>query len=203
MTTGTAQRGGRPAAADRSALIAAATEDFVAGRRIELRTLADRLGVSRTTLYRWFGTREELIGTIVADGAEAIVRTARRRSRGGGARALLATFDAVNHEIVSNSPLRSYLALEGQSALRLLTRSDGIVQPRMVHTIQDVIEEEVRAGRFQSPTSPATLAYAVVRLAEAFLYNDATAALGGDVERLREVEEALLGIKPRRRSAPR
>jgi AcrR family transcriptional regulator len=197
MTTGTAQRGGRPAAADRRALIAAATEDFVAGRRIELRTLADRLGVSRTTLYRWFGTREELIGTIVADGAEAIVREARRRSRGGGARALLATFDAVNREIVSNAPLRSYLALEGQSALRLLTRSDGIVQPRMVKAIRDVIEEEVRAGRFQSPTSPATLAYAVVRLAEAFLYNDATAALGSDVERLRQVEEALLGIVPR------
>jgi len=43
---------------------------------------------------------------------------------------------------------------------------------------------------------PATLAYAIVRLAEAFLYNDATAALRGDVDRLREIEAALLGVRP-------
>jgi AcrR family transcriptional regulator len=194
------RRGGRPAAADRSALIAAATEDFVAGRRIELRTLAERVGLGRTTLYRWFGSREELIGTILAEGGEAMVRAARRRSRGGGARALLATFDAVNREIAANAPLRGYLAQEGEAALRVLTRGDGIVQPRMVAAIRGVIEEEVRAGRFQPPTSADTLAYAVVRLAEAFLYNDATAALRGEVERLREVEAALLGIAP---GAPR
>ena len=107
------------------------------------------------------------------------------------------------HPYMYNPQLKRWLRRITQPTLVLWGASDGIVQPRMVHTIQDVIEEEVRAGRFQSPTSPATLAYAVVRLAEAFLYNDATAALGGDVERLREVEEALLGIKPRRRSAPR
>jgi AcrR family transcriptional regulator len=187
-------RGGRPAAADRQSLTALANADFIAGRRIEPRALAVRLGVSRTTVYRWFGTREELIGAILADGGEAIVRAARRRAPGGGARALLATFDAVNRSIASNRPLRRYLQQEGHSALRLLTRSDGLVQPRMVAAIQDVIEQEVRAGRFRPPVSPATLAYAIVRLGEAFLYNDATGALSGDVERLREVEAALLGV---------
>jgi AcrR family transcriptional regulator len=190
-------RGGRPAAADRDALIAMATEEFIAGRRIELRTLAARLGLSRTTLYRWFGTREELIGAMLADGAEAIVRAARKRSRGGGGQALLATFDAVNRLIASNVPLHSYIEQEGQSALRVLTRSDGIVQARVVAAIRRVIEEEVNAGRFEPPTSPATLAYAVVRLGEAFLYNDSPASLSGDVERLREVEAALLGVAPR------
>ena len=37
-------------------------------------------------------------------------------------------------------------------------------------------------------------AYAIVRLAEAFLFNDATAGLRGDVDRLREIEAALLGL---------
>jgi AcrR family transcriptional regulator len=201
MATITSRRGRRPAAANREALIALATEEFLAGRRIELRTLAARLGLSRTTLYRWFGTREELIGTMIADGAEAIVRSARRRARGGGGRALLATFDAVNREIVSHVPLRRYLEQEGQSALRVLTRSDGIVQPRVVAAIRRLIEDEVGAGRFEPPTAPATLAYAVVRLGEAFLYSDSPAALSGDVERLREVEAALLGVVPGRRAA--
>jgi AcrR family transcriptional regulator len=197
----TPRRGGRPAAADRDALIAMANEEFLAGRRIELRTLAARLGLSRTTLYRWFGTREELIGTMLADGAEAIVRSARRRSRGGGGQALLATFDAVNRLIASNVPLHSYIEQEGQSALGVLTRSDGIVQPRVVAAIRGVIEDEVSAGRFKPPTSSATLAYAVVRLGEAFLYSDSPAALSGDVERLREVEAALLGVAPRAKAS--
>ena len=45
------------------------------------------------------------------------------------------------------------------------------------------------------PVEPATLAYAMVRLAEAFLYNDAAAGIRGDVDRLREVEAAMLGLK--------
>jgi AcrR family transcriptional regulator len=201
MATTIQGRGGRPAAANREALLTMAAEEFLAGRRIELRTLAARLGLSRTTLYRWFGTREELIGAMLADGAEAIIRSARRRSRGGGCKALLATFDAVNREIASNLPLRGYLEQEGQSALRVLTRSDGIVQPRVVASIRRLIEDEVDAGRFEPPTSPATLAYAVVRLGEAFLYSDAPAALSGGVERLREVEAALLGVAPQKNAS--
>ena len=106
----------------------------------------------------------------------------------------MATFDAINREVASNAPLRSYLAQEGESALQVLTRSDGIVQPRMVAAIQEVIDDEVQAGRFHPPMPTSTLAYAVVRLAEAFLYNDAGGTLRGDVKRLREVEAALLGI---------
>lgn len=199
MTTASPGRVGRPAAADRRTLIATAGEDFLSGRRIEISALADRLGLSRTTLYRWFGTREELIGTVVAIGAEQIIREARQRTQGGGARALLATFDAINREIASYEPLRAYLAQEGESALRVLTRSDGIVQPRVVRAIQELIEDEVKAGRFSPPAASPTLAYAIVRVAEAFLYNDAAVGIRGEVERLREVEAALLGIAPGRK----
>ncbi len=50
------------------------------------------------------------------------------------------------------------------------------------------------------PSSTSTLAYAIVKLAEAFLFNDAVAGIRGDVDRLREVEAALLGVPaPRKR----
>jgi hypothetical protein len=39
-----------------------------------------------------------------------------------------------------------------------------------------------------------TLGYAIVRLAEAFPFNDAAAGMRGDVDRLRDVEAALLGV---------
>ena len=52
----------------------------------------------------------------------------------------------------------------------------------------------VDAGRYEPPVEPSTLGYAIVRIAEAFLYNDAAAGMRGDVDRLREVQGALLGI---------
>jgi tetracycline repressor-like protein len=58
-----------------------------------------------------------------------------------------------------------------------------------------VIDEEVRAGRYDPPVDTSTLAYAIVRLAEAFLFNDAVAGMRGDVDRLREVEAALLATR--------
>ena len=52
----------------------------------------------------------------------------------------------------------------------------------------------MRAGNYRPPVDPATLGYAIVRLAEAFLFNDAAADVRGDVDRLREVEAAILGV---------
>ena len=71
---------------------------------------------------------------------------------------------------------------------------DGIPQRRMVGNITRLIENEVRDGAYEPPVEPATLAYAIVKLAEAFLFNDAAAGMRGDVDRLRDVEAALLGV---------
>ena len=49
-------------------------------------------------------------------------------------------------------------------------------------------------GAFAPAVAPSSLAYAIVRLAESFIYNDAIFGIRGDVERLREVEAALLGV---------
>ena len=70
----------------------------------------------------------------------------------------------------------------------------AILQPRIVARIAGLIEDEVRAGNYEPPVEPATLGYAIVRLAEAFLFNDAAAGMRGDVDRLREVEAAILGV---------
>lgn len=61
--------------------------------------------------------------------------------------------------------------------------------------IAGLIEEEVEAGTYQPPVEPETLGYAIVRLAEAFPFNDAIAGIRGDVGRLRQLEAALLGVK--------
>jgi AcrR family transcriptional regulator len=186
-------RRGRPAAATREDVLAAALDAYLHGRRVDVRAIAAELGLGRTTIYRWFGSREGLIGEAVVRAAEPLFDEARAGASGQGGAALLDTFDHINRGLSAAPALRSFLELE-RDALRILTSSGGPVQPRMVARVRGIIEEEVARG-FRPAVDSATLAYAIVRLAEAFLYNDATAALRGDVDRLREIEAALLGVR--------
>jgi AcrR family transcriptional regulator len=192
--TSPARRGRRPAAS-REDVLAEALDRYLHGQRIDVQALAADLGLGRTTIYRWFGSRDGLLGEVLVRAAEPVFETARREATGGGGRALLDTFDRINRELASAPALRAFLEQE-RDALRIMTSSGGYVQPRMVEKITRFIEDEVRAGTFEPPVEPAILAYAIVRLAEAFLFNDAVRGIRGDVERLKVIEAALLGVAP-------
>ncbi len=190
--TSPARRGRRPAAS-RDDVLAEALDRYLHGVRVDVQALAADLGLGRTTIYRWFGSREGLLGEVLVRAAEPVFDAARRDASGSGGIALLDTFDRINRELAAAPALRTFLEQE-REALRIMTSSGGFVQPRMVAKITGFIEEEIRTGGFVSPVEPAILAYAIVRLAEAFLFNDAVRGIRGDVERLRVIEAALLGV---------
>src|SRR5205823_988379 len=129
---------------------------------------------------------------VLFQAAEPLLAEARRRARGRGGPALLDTFDRFNRSLADSPALRRFVESERDAAIRIITSGAGTLQPRIVASIQEVIDDEVRAGAYDPPIDTSTLAYAIVRLAEAFLFNDAVAGIRGDVERLREVEAALL-----------
>ena len=188
------RRRGRPAAASREDVLHLALNRYLHGERVDVRAIAAELGLGRTTIYRWFGSREGLVGETVAQAAEPLFDEARAGAKGRGGAALLDTFDRINRALAAAPALRSFLELE-RDGLRMLTSSGGVIHRRAVAKIESFIEAEVRAGAYDPPVDTSTLAYAIVRLAEAFLFNDATAAMRGDVERLREIEAALLGVR--------
>ena len=195
-TPTTGARRGRPAAASREDVLDAALQRYLRGRRVDVQAIAGELGLGRTTIYRWFGSREELIGEVIFRAAEPLIDAARAGARGRGGPALLDTFDRLNRSYATAPALRQFVEQERDAALRILTSSAGIVHPRIVARITGLIEDEVRAGTYEAPVEPATLGYAIVRLAEAFLFTDA--GMRADVTRLREVEAAILGVKPSR-----
>lgn len=185
---------GRPAAATREELLAEATQRFLRGERIELQDIAQRLGLARMTVYRWFGSRDGLIGEVLAQLGEGLVLNATANTRERGRHGLLELFGRVNRDVAQSSALRSYLRREGLGALRVLTASNGAVHPRMVASIERAIRTELGEETATGGIEPGTLAFAIVRLAESFLYNDASSDIRGDVDRLRDVQAALLGI---------
>jgi AcrR family transcriptional regulator len=187
-------RRGRPATASRDDVLAATRAQFMAGERVDLTIVARDLGLGRATIYRWFGSRERLLSEVIANESELLIARHRREVRRRGGRGLLEVFDRINRSLARSMPLRRFVEQEGAAALRLLTSSTGAPQCRSVALITEMIEAEVAAGRYEPPADPETLAYAIVRLCEAFLYNDAAFGIRGDHERLREVEAALLGV---------
>jgi AcrR family transcriptional regulator len=200
----TAPRRGRPPAASRADVLAAASYRYLRGRRVDVQAIAAELGLGRTTIYRWFGSRDELIGEVIARAAAPLLEEARRSARGRGGAALLDTFDRFNRSLADAPALRQFVENEREAALRVITSGAGRVQPRMVAMITDLIAAEVNAGSYQPPVEISTLGYAIVRLAEAFLFNDAVSGMRGDVERLRDVEAAILGVaQSRGKSSPK
>jgi AcrR family transcriptional regulator len=171
-----------------------AREQFLAGQRVDLTVLARELGLGRATIYRWFGSRQAVLGEVIVDELQLLLNRQRRRVRRRGANGLLEVFDRVNRALSRSQPLRRLLEQEREGALRMLTSGGGPVQARAVAAIRALIDEEVAAGRYDPPADTGTLAYAIVRLADAFLYNDAAVGIRGDWERLRQVEAALLGV---------
>ncbi len=170
-------------------------EQYLAGDRVDVTVVARELGLGRATIYRWFGSREGLISEAVYREFEVLLARKRERVKGKGAHWLLEVLDGVNRVLSRSTALRRLLEQERELGLRLLTSSGGNVQPRVVGAIQALIEEQVAAGAYQPTANPATLAFALVRLMEAFLYNDAVVGIRGDHERMREVQAALLGVR--------
>ncbi len=180
---------GRPGGATREEVLEESARWFLAGRRLDIAGLAAETGVSRPTVHRWFGTRDDLTGIVIAELTTRTVAAAKRRKP----KADVVGFVVYVADVLAGSePLRRFLEQERHSALRILTASDGHVQPHSVALMQAILEEERNAGRYTPPAEPAVLAYAVIRLFEAFLYNDAVAGIRSDIEGLRAVLEALL-----------
>src|SRR5437773_2861032 len=161
--TPTVPRRGRPAAASHDEVLDAAMYRYLRGLRVDVQALAAELGVGRTTIYRWFGSREQLLGEVVAQAAEDVLATIRASTRGRGAERLVEIFDRFNRALADAPALRTFLDQERDTALRIITSSAGVVTPRMVERIAEVIDAEVDAGRYEPPVETETLAFAIVR----------------------------------------
>jgi AcrR family transcriptional regulator len=158
-----------------------------------MRALAQELGVSRPTLYRWTGPREQLISDVAFSLSDDAFEQAKRDTAhlSGSAR-LLAVFRQHVEVLVGAGPLQAFLHQETNVALRILTARGGSVQLRAVASLADLYREEQSAGSFHPRAKPDVLAYAVVRVTEGFIYNDAIAAVEPAVDEAAAIVSLLL-----------
>lgn len=168
---------------------AAATRTYLAGRRLDMRDLARELSISRNTLYRWTGGRDLLLQDVIWSLSErAIADIWKSTSRRRGTSRLLEALRQYVETVTASDALHAFLRNETYVALRLLT-ARGPFQDRLVAEVQRLLDEEVDRGWFAPRSDTGLLAYALVRLIEGFVYNDAI------IEREPAVHEALRVIR--------
>jgi AcrR family transcriptional regulator len=113
---------------------------FERGERVDMQTLAAELGVGRTTLYRWFGDREQLISELFAELTDEIFSDINAGPGRGGIEVAL---DSIRRFMTITSdfePLRDFAQREPALALRILVSPQGLVQQRIRAGVTDALE---------------------------------------------------------------
>jgi AcrR family transcriptional regulator len=194
-------RGGDAASGDRGTTragptgpgraIAAATAHYLAGEPIDMSALAGELGVGRATLYRWVGSRERLLGTVLAEMTERTYRSALRGVPGTGADRLLAGLDRFMRAVVDAAPLKAFTAREPRLFVRLAT-TPGPIEERATALLCEELQGEIDRGALEVTLPTRTLAQAIVRIADSFMYAHHLGGARPEIETALEVIELLL-----------
>jgi AcrR family transcriptional regulator len=169
-----------------------ARRKFLAGERIEMRTLAEEVGTSRVTLHRWVGSRDLLLAEILWSLAEPTLAEARARTRrrgGAGVAEAFGRFVKATHDAPF---MRQFIEAEPEIALRVATTKQAPLQTNLVAAVREMLEAEVEAGRLDPPMDLDDLAYVIVRLGESFVYTDVITGGQPDPDKAERAIAALL-----------
>ena len=170
------------------------------GRRVDMQGLADELGISRATLFRHAGSREKLLGSALRLLTQRMLAMAAEQweaERPAGEPHTAGTGWRINAFVAGSVGIHRLLDDEPALALRLLTDPRGPVQTEVVAFVADLLRRDVAEFGLSLPIDPDTLAYALVRLSESFLYADVLAARKPDVATANQLLQALVeGLLP-------
>lgn len=163
---------------------------FLAGDRVDMQSLASELGVNRVTLYRWVGSREQLL-------AEVLWVLTERSIRGYLAEAdnephvgeLLSRFV---RDVLANPGIQRLLDDEGAFAMSLLTSRDGGYEPRLIALVRELLVAQAEAGHLASDIPVEDLAYTAVRITESYIHSRVITGEDPDADRAARVLRTLL-----------
>jgi AcrR family transcriptional regulator len=182
-------RDSRPTALD---AFLRARKRFQACERVDMSGLAEELGVSRVTLYRWVGSRDALLVEVIWSLARRTLDNIEEDVEATGSERLVQVVTRFLDDVITNPGMKRWLSEEGESAMRLLTRHETGFQPRLIEAVQDMLQEETDAGRLDLPADLHEVAYVIVRLIESYTYLDLITGEQPDARRAEPILRLLL-----------
>jgi len=181
----------------RRALLEAAGQRYRDGDPIDLATLAAEQGVSRASAYRWIGGNDQLLAAVLRARARELwaAHVAEHADETGPDRVVAVISDFLHH-VDESKRFRVILEADPARAMSIVASGAHPNQQVVIGLVQDLIQEEVERGNLRIGWEPHTLAYAIVRIFEAFLYGDIVAGEHQDLDRAVEIIDILVRSTP-------
>lgn len=183
----------RPTALDAFEL---ARATFAAGRRVDMNSLSIELGINRATLYRWVGSRGQLLVEVLWDLTAAALERVDDQIEEKGTERLVAVASGLVEVTLATEGFRHFVSEEPFQALRLIAGETAGYEPRLVAAFERMLEEERDDGRLDPSLDPHTAAYAIVRMLVGCSYLHVIAGQRADLPMLQSILRQLLRGDP-------
>jgi AcrR family transcriptional regulator len=172
----------------------AALDSVLAGRRLEMGRLAQEIGTSRATLYRRVSDRDQLLGEVVWYLVRfSVAATLERTAHLSGLERVVETARVFLADVTAPVPaFRRLFDDEPVASMRILTSSTGRVHLGVLDVFARLLEDEVTDAGLELAMPARQLAFAVLRLAQSFIYADVIARDPMDVDLVTELVDGLL-----------
>lgn len=169
-----------------------AKRNFLRQQRIDMSVLAEQLEISRVTLYRWVGSREQLLVEVTWSLTEFTIGELGREVRATGSERVVRIAAGFLGRVIENPGMKHWIATEGELAMRLMTRHDTGFQPRVIEAFRQILQEEADAGRMSLPADLDEVAYVIVRIIESYTYLNIITGQEPNIEKAEGVLRLLL-----------
>ena len=169
--------------------VAQARSRFISGDRVEMQTVAASLGIGRTTLYRWVGEREDLLGEVFAGLVDEWFAEVVPQAEGSGQDRLLDVMRRFLEFAANFVPLSDFAAREPALTMRLLLDREGMIAERSKFAIRGLLERD--APRLDVPEN---IIDAIEMTAAALVWANIAIGREPDIDGAIELSETLLGV---------
>lgn len=176
-------------------LMRLARRRFLRGEGLDVQSLADELRVSRATAYRWAGNADVLVGRVIAALAEETFLRSAREACGESYDRIVDMYRRGTRYVATSKPYRRWIAREDPDVvLRIVASKHHPPQATTMRLWEETLRVAAQEGVVDLPLDAHTMAYAIVRLSESFLYADLIAGEEPDVDSA--VETFKLLVRP-------
>lgn len=167
---------------------------LLAGERLDMGVLADQVDVNRTTLYRWFGSRDQLVADALWDLADrTFTRQEADHVDDGGPKTprMVADYARI---VIEHPGIRAFLGRDSAYAFQLLTGRSVRFHARLVARILGLLQQDDEAGLLtvSSVVTLEDLAYTSARIIEVYAHAFELTGEMADGDRASRVLLALL-----------
>ncbi|MDA8139553.1 MAG: QsdR family transcriptional regulator [Desulfobacteraceae bacterium] len=161
---------------------------WLESKRISINDLANAVGVSRVTLYRWVGSKDRLIEEVLWSFAKPTFENAIRDTPGNGVEHIVEVHRRFMTALGTFEPMRRFVYENPTAAIRIQINDPNSAHGRIIAASANHLRQQVSGGHLEVSLPVARLAEMITFTNGALLYS----ALVGGRDPLPAIDQACI-----------